>query len=385
MRVVPPRRTRVLFVVWRLTRGGGVPVVMRGLLRHADRGTLDLHVCTVRPISDEDGIDDLGPGVTYHPLGLSGARNRILLGRAMFRIARLARMLRPDILHVHGGTAFLGLVAAITGGWRRAVLEVHDAPQSGRMSTANRRLERWLVRARGFCPLVHSTAVRRDSAAALGLPEQSVALVPLGVELPVGAPSELDRRAARESLGLRSDRTVVVYVARIVAEKRPLLFVEVARRCLGRRDDLEFVLAGSGEQLEAVRGAIRSAGVGDRIHVPGFVDELAAVYRSADLFLSTSRYEGFGLAIAEAMAYGLPVVSTAVGGVRDVIGPAGVLVDTDEPDALATALLDLVGDRAERSRLSAAARVRATEELDVRVMARRFGEFYAELDRGSAA
>src|SRR5437588_12475077 len=89
-------------------------------------------------------------------------------------------------------------------------------------------------------------------------------------------------------------------------------------------------------------------------------DELAALYRDADVFVLASRFEGYGMAYAEAIAHGLPVVGTRAGAIPDTVpAGAGVLVPPDDVGALAAVLRHLIGSRSERERLAVGARAAA--------------------------
>lgn len=371
-------RTRVLQVIWRLSRGGGAPVVVRGLLRHIDHERFDVHVCTIRPLDPDDRTDEFGPDTTFHPLGLTGTATPAFRARAAEGVLRTVRRVEPDILHLHSGTASYSLLAGVLTRQQGRIIEVHDAPQSARLSIGNRRIERFMHRRLAFRPLVHSRAVRAGVASAWDVPPDAVPLVPLGIDVGDFATGRASRPQVRDELGLPTDRPLVLYVARLVDEKRPELFVQVAAHVHRARPDVVFALVGSGSQLERMRDLVREEGLEGVVAVPGFVEDLPATYRAADLFLSTSRYEGFGLAIAEAMASGLPVVSTLVGGVEDVVGDAGVLVRSADPERLAAEVVRLLDDPSARARLASAAAIRARETLDVRATARGFEDVYRQ-------
>lgn len=369
-------RVRVLVTLWRLSEGGGVPVVVRAILKHFDRSRFEMHVCTIRPYFDEDRSGELEEGVQFHPLNLRGKARASLQGRALFGTARTAAAVRPDVLHLHGGTAVYSSLAALLQRSRGKILDVHDAPQSGRMSHTSRAVERWMARRLGFTPLAHSTAVREATAEAWQLDPESVALVPLGVDVERFAPSASRGVAKRKALGIPPETSLVTYIARIAPEKRPELFLQVAERVLEERDNVRFALVGGGAALGETRRRVERLGLQERVLVPGFVDDLADFYHASDLFLSTSRYEGFGLAIAEAMAAGVPAVSTDVGGVRDVIGDAGILEPADDPDRLAGHVISLLDDTERLERLGRASRDRAISRLDIRSTVRGFEELY---------
>jgi len=367
-------RPRILFVLWRLFRGGGVPIVTRAFLRHFDRSSFDVHVCTVRPIHTEDAPASLGDGITYHALGISGQPSAGLRLRAMRGIREVVRRVQPDILHLHSGTASYAALAA--AGRHRGVLEVHDAPQAGRMSPVNRRFERILVKRLGFTPMVHSRAVLEATADAWRIEPRRFRLVPLGVDTEAFAPDPDRRVPTRAALGVPADAPVVSYVARIVPEKRPELFLAAARHVLDARPDVWFLLVGQGAGVESAREEAMRLGLGERLLMPGFVEHLPDVYHASDVFLSTSRYEGFGLAIAEAMAAGVPVVSTLVGGVADVVGDAGILEPSSDAAVLAGHVLALLNDGRRRLALAEASRRRMRDHLDVRLSVRGFEAVY---------
>lgn len=118
------------------------------------------------------------------------------------------------------------------------------------------------------------------------------------------------------------------------------------------------------ETVERVRALIREHGLGERVSLVGEVEELemAAYYDGADLFVLPTLYEGYGMAVAEALARGLPVISTATGAIGEMTAGASILVPPSDPDALAAALVQVMTIPGLRDRLAAGARV-ARERL----------------------
>lgn len=109
----------------------------------------------------------------------------------------------------------------------------------------------------------------------------------------------------------------------------------------------------------ALVATIRRLGLGERVTLAGAVsdDQLVALYDAADLFVLASRFEGYGMALAAAMAHGLPVVGTAAGAIPETVpSDAAILVPPDDAVALAAALRRLIGDARERAQRAAAAR-----------------------------
>ena len=188
-------------------------------------------------------------------------------------------------------------------------------------------LARWILRRARL--VVAASTFLVEQARSLGAGE--VRVIPSGVELP-------------ETVGEPQEPPHVLYVGRLSAEKGVLELVEA---CEG----LPLVVVGDGPLREQVPGAV------------GFVPpgELGEWYERAAVVAAPSRREGYGVAVREAMAWGRPVVATAVGGLTDAVedGVTGLLVPPGDVAALRAAIVRLLGDAELRSRLGAAGRERA--------------------------
>jgi len=177
----------------------------------------------------------------------------------------------------------------------------------------------------------------------------------------------IDSRSARS----RGARPAVAWLGRLSAEKRPQWFVELARALDG---EASFVLAGTGPDDVAVR---RSAAGIASLEVRGFVEDGVAFLADADLVVLTSEVEGISVVAMEAIALGIPVVSTDVGGMADLIRPAinGELVDPDDHAALVETVRGLVDDRARLDALQERVeRDRLPADFTVDEMVARFAE-----------
>jgi phosphatidylinositol alpha-1,6-mannosyltransferase len=189
-----------------------------------------------------------------------------------------------------------------------------------------------------------------------------VVACPLGL-LDAPAAGAVDR-ALLERVGPRS----ALIVGRMSAAERYKGHDELIAawpRVLERVPDARLVVAGRGDDVERLRRA--AAPLGDAVLFPGFVDDatLAALLRRVALFAMPSRGEGFGLVYLQAMRAGLPCIGSTADAAGDVIadGDTGLLVDPDDPDALATALVRLLADDALRARMGAAGERRFLREF----------------------
>jgi glycosyltransferase involved in cell wall biosynthesis len=197
--------------------------------------------------------------------------------------------------------------------------------------------------------VVTSAATADLLAADYGVPKERIAVIEPGTDRPAARP-----RAPRATVALLA-------VGAVVPRKGYDLLVTA----LATLTDLPWRLSIVGDlnrsppTAHALADAIARRGLGDRIALLGAVapEQLDTLYADADLFVLPSRFEGYGMAYAEAMAHGLPVVATRAGAIPDTVPPqAGVLVPPEDVPALAAALRRLIEDRSAREAFAAAAR-----------------------------
>jgi glycosyltransferase involved in cell wall biosynthesis len=276
-----------------------------------------------------------------------------------------------------------GLAAMLGHRRARRILDVHDAPGHGRHGRSTEWIEGWLCRRLRFSVVVHSSSVRDEVALRWRLKPADIELVPLGIDtgrFPVATDRVQRWRADR---GITPERRVILYVSRLVASKNIDLYLDVAARLRGQASDALFVLVATGPGVDELRRRISELDLDESVLVlgPQSLDDLAAAYATSAVFVSTSDYEGFGLAVAEAMAAGCPVVATRVGGVRDLVedGVSGWLVDPGNGAALADRVLQLLGDERQRAQMASVAAERARRHFAIDLMVTGYSETYLRI------
>lgn len=191
-------------------------------------------------------------------------------------------------------------------------------------------------------------------------------------------PEAREASRVREELGLSGDEFVVVVIANLREEKAPFTFLE-AVECYAAPCPTRFIWAGQGPLEGAFRERIRQMGLESRVSYLGYRSDVAALLSIASVFTLSSDHEGLPVAVMEALAAGLPIVATAVGGLPEVVSKeprAGLLVPPREPEQLARAWESVARDVELWRTLSAAARRRAPD-FD----AQRFVDFLADAYR----
>lgn len=304
---------------------------------------------------------------------------------ALAKLVRLLRRLRPDIVHTHTAKAgTVGRIAARLAGVRVIVHTFHGHVLEGYFSPVatqlflriERRLARFTDRIITLSPRLRHALLTMG----IGRPEQ-VEVVPLGLDLDrflraPGAhgdlPAALDIPAGTPLLGI---------LGRLVPIKdHPTLFRALSLfPDRGRAPHL--LVVGDGErrgELERLAGRL---GLASRIHFLGWRSDLEAILAELDVVICCSRNEGTPVALIEAMAAGVPVVSTDVGGVGDLVvhGQTGWLVPPGEPALLAEGIQRLLEDPDLCRRLAAAARPMALERHHVKGLIHRMEALYTNL------
>lgn len=275
----------------------------------------------------------------------------------IMRMAQYMKHHEISLVHAHMYRSAVPATIAARIAGVPVVTQVHnvDTWESARQVRMDRFLSRWRKAMIGV-----SEMVRQDIVGTLGLADEKARLIYNGVDLREFAPPE-DRRAARRQAGFPEDAVVVLMAARLVQQKNPAGFVEVARRLAPTHPQAVFAIAGAGRLEADVRLQIAQAGLEERVRLLGLRQPMAPVYQAADVFVLPSFKEGFSNALIEAMASGLPIVATAVGGAPEALegGQGGILVPPGDLDALQAAIEKLLSDEALREQKSMEARHRA--------------------------
>lgn len=270
--------------------------------------------------------------------------------RALLAVSRHLAAFRPQIVHTHTAKAgTIGRTAALLGrrrgrGPAATVHTYHGHVLEGyfRVAGAFVRVERALARTTDRLVAVSpQIAEELQQRYRIGRADQWT-VVPLGFELaPLAAIDSAARDAARRALGINPAPPVVTIVGRLTAIKQHELFLRVARAVLDRAPSTVFLVVGDGERRRELEQLAGTLGVRAAVRFLGWRKDLTTIYGATDVCLLTSRNEGTPVALIEALAAGVPVVSTDVGGVGDVVNDSvlGLTAPDGDIDALAGSVL----------------------------------------------
>ena len=308
--------------------------------------------------------------------------------RALLKLYRLMKTpqggSRYQIIHTHSSKAgILGRLAARLAGVPVIIHTVHGWSFHDRMPAYTRifyiLLEKMASRLSHKMIAVSSRDIKKGLNHGIGRSEDYV-LIRSGIELDLFGHSKINRSRMLSRLGMPEDARVVGCVTRLCPQKAPFDLIEAYSYIARRHADVWFMIVGSGPLLPQVKNLLVSYGIVDRTILTGIRRDVHDLMTVFDVFVLSSVWEGLPRVLPQAMATGLPVVSTDADGSAEAIrdGENGFLVPRNRPDALADKVVSLLEDRELRRRMGDAGR-RLSSEFDVYEMVKQINSLYQDL------
>jgi glycosyltransferase involved in cell wall biosynthesis len=361
---VPPP-IRVLRAITRLNIGG--PAIHAILLTHAldDKTLFDSTLVTGSTAAHEGDMLDLAARNSVKPVMLPALGREISPTDdlvALARMVQLVRRLKPDVVHTHMAKAgTVGRLAAHVCGVPLIVHTYHGHVFHSYFGPTKTRVFLTIERALGLTTdrIIVLGEGQRSEIASMGVaPRSKLEPIPLGLELGQFLTADAERGGLRRELGLAADTPLIGIVARLVPIKAHEIFLAAAARVLQAEPAARFLVIGDGERRAALEALVDRMGLRETVTFLGWRRDMVGVYADLNVVALTSRNEGSPVALIEALASARPVISTAVGGVPEVVvdGGTGLTVPPDEPEALAAGILRLLRDPELASRLATAGR-----------------------------
>jgi glycosyltransferase involved in cell wall biosynthesis len=357
MKIDESNRIRVMRVIARMNVGGPA-VQVSGLMRGLQATEFDHRLYTGFCAHDEaDYLDTVATDVTA--LRIAGFGRRVSFGgdlKAFFALVKEIRSFKPQVIHTHTAKAgFLGRIASIVSFHPSIrVHTFHGHLLNGYFGSFKRFL---VVLAEKILAmfshqlLAVGDKVRQDLLDAGVGTLKKFSLMPPGLQI-TALPNKI---ASQDFYGLSSQKLQCAFIGRVTRIKRPDRFLDVVSEIERRGLDIEFFIAGEGELLESCRARI--AGEDLPVKILGWQSNIERVLAAADIVVLTSDNEGTPLSLIQAGMSGLPVVTTKVGSVPEVVldGVTGIITSLDV-QKIADALEKLANSNEMRGRMGASAR-----------------------------
>ena len=366
-------RLRVLTLIKGLGPGGAEHLVLFAA-RVRDRDHFDEEVAYLVPTEPTIAPELEQLGLILHFLGTRHAQDP----RWLADLRRLLDQRAYDVVHVH---------SPYMAGWARLV--IRSMPRTTRPRVVSTEHNEWSSHARLTRSLNTATFPLGDAWFAVSeevrnsiprLLRDRVEVLVQGIALRDVAPLVAHREEVRAELGLCPDEVAIVTVANYRRQKGYDDLLDAARRLRDRDVRARFFVMGHGPLEADVKARHAQLGLDGYVDLLGYRPDAVRVAAGCDVFALASHFEGLPVAIMEALAVGLPVVATRVGGVAEAVrdGTEGVIVPAHRPDLLADAIEGLVLDADRRSALARAAAARA-RTYDIESSVRRTETVYREV------
>lgn len=373
-------RRRILHLITRLPIGGAERMLL-GVLRYLDGARFDSIVCCIQDRGElAQEVESLG--IPVHALGLMerGGFDR----RVVPTLRSLIRAQRVELVHSHLYHANLyGRLAA----WREDIPIIASVHNTYSRRKWHRHLINRLLARVTYRITAGSADVERDILDHDRVAPEKVLRLPNCIDLDRVATS-LTPAAAKQRLGFGAADLVIATVGRMEEQKGHAFLLDAFASLRQQKQldgmPLRLLVVGDGRLKSATEQRAADLGIAGACRFPGSIRDLAEIYRAIDLFVMPSLWEGLSLAMLEAMAAGLPMIATDVGGARDVLGDGarGILVPAGDAGALAQAICSLLVDAGKCAAMAISGSRYVRENYGVAALSRQLAELYqAALER----
>lgn len=366
------KRIRICQLITELQPAGAERCLLE-LARGLNKDLFDVQVAALRGGLVEKWLS--AEGIPTRVLNMRGKWN---LGKIR-DLATFFRDQKFDLVHTH---LFHADVAGRLAAWHAAVPHlVHSV----HVAEGRRRPWHffWSRLAADRCDRIVavSYAVRDFHAARSGLPLWRYTVIPNGIDASAYRHDSAKRSELRRRWGMADSDLLLAFVGRLDEQKGIDLLLSAVSHLAARGKPVNLVIAGDGPQRFVVENFIAHGEGGRHTRWLGFYEDVQGVLSAADIFVLPSRWEGFGLAAAEAMAAGLPVIATAVPGLQEVLdsGKAGLMIHREDVLGLTEAIEQLLADGELRRRLGELGRQRVTQMYSLQANVAAHEKLYLEV------
>ncbi len=363
----------LVFLITGLAYGGAETQLVNLATKLKERGWDVRVVSMLPPQAFTDELKQAGI-----PLATLDMRRGVADPRAVFRLVKMLREWKPDIVHSHMIHAnLLARIARIFYRIPVIICTAHSIDEGGRRREIAYRLTDFLA---DLTTNVSQAAVERYIRVGVA-PKDKIKFMPNGIDTAKFEPNEMVRKRLRNELGI-NECFVWLAVGRFEEAKDYPNMLQAFSRVVAKKSDVILLLVGQGSLMEEARGLADELDLTDKVRFLGLRRDVPDLMNAADAFVLSSRWEGFGLVVAEAMACELPVVATDCGGPREILdgGTLGFLVPPAESEALALAMEKMMAlSDEERFEMGKAGRAHIEANYSLERVVDQWEELYKEL------
>jgi glycosyltransferase involved in cell wall biosynthesis len=359
------KKIKVLMIITRLDRGGSADV-FRELAENLDKEIFDIKLIAGLTVAPSFSIDDWkSRGILIYLPSLRRDINPVFDLYSLFKLYKIIRFENPDIVHTHTSKAgILGRIAAFLNRVPIIIHTPHGHIFYGYFGKFKTRLFIWFEKlaAKVTNRIITLTNIEKKDYISLGIgKEEKFSTIYCGIN--IDRFCKKDKEVLRKEFGFNLDNIIIGWIGRLEKIKGCEYFIRGCRIIKDKMKDknIKFLLVGDGllrPYLEELTGELK---LSEDIIFMGNRDNIPEIMNIIDLFVLSSLNEGLGRVILEAMASGVPVVATRVGGVPEIVtdGITGLLIPPSNPEKIAWAVIEILNNKELYSKFSTNCRERA--------------------------
>jgi len=363
-------KIRILHIIPNLNTGGAERLVVN-LLEAIDKEKFEVAVCSLYDKSSspfEEHLEKNGIPIYY-----LGKRKGLDL-RMITRLYRLFKFFKPDVAHTHLSVQRYALIPQVLCGIPIKLHTVHNIAQ--KEVDVPGKIVHWLAfHVVGVVPVSISQVVARTVKDVYNI---ATPIIYNGIPTMQFSGMNEMRNFWREKEGIADSEVIFLHIGRFSAQKNHCLLIEAFEQVIKGRDGLKLFLVGDGELRIKIELLVKEKRLEHCVNFLGLRQDIPELLAACDVFALSSDYEGLPMVILEAMAAGKPVISTAVGGISELVesGVTGILVPSRDPKSLAQAMIQLANDYPLRETMSKRSQKYALERFDISLIVRQYEKFY---------
>lgn len=296
--------------------------------------------------------------------------------KMFYGINKVIQSYKPHILHTHMSVLRYALPIVFT---RQIPVKIHTVHTLAEHETdmIGKHINS-LAFKKGVIPVAIANAVASSVAKVYSI--ENIPIIPNGIKVSdYSKTDDITRNAWRRKEGFNENSFIFVCVAGLRPVKNHLVLIDAFNKIVQR--NVHLLIVGDGKTRSMLEEIIYQKGIKNQVHILGRRDDITAILQASDAFVLSSNYEGNPLSVMEAMAAGKPVISTAVGGIPELVDEriSGYLVPPRKSEKLAEAMYAILTNPGRRCAMGAEAAKKALDRFDVSIMAGSYMKLYEEL------
>lgn len=326
-------------------------------------------------------------GIKVHDVYMKRQISLISDLRACLQLIKLVKKIKPDIIHIHSSKAgVLGRIAAYVTGVP-CIYNAHGWSFSMNISNKKKKFYATIERicAKLTKKIINISDYEQQLAIQYNIaPKSKMITIYNGIDVDKYN-GKFDKNTILSELNIPKDAFIVGMVGRLAKSKSPETFLKIAERISMLVKNSFFILVGDGELRKDVEKSIVEKGLTNKVKITGWTNEVAEYISVFDIGILTSKWEGFGLVLAEYMASGKPIVASNVGGIPTVIenNRNGILVDSNDIDGFVDGILKIKNNKELRDSFITNSYKDVREKFDIRRVVREHEELYIKIIKNS--